>query len=47
MQAAGREPVYGENLGRTGETPAAPDGRAPYFSTVITPVRREGRGSRL
>ena len=44
---AGREPVYGEDLGRTGETLAAPDGRAPYFSTVIAPARREGRGSRL
>jgi precorrin-2/cobalt-factor-2 C20-methyltransferase len=47
VQAAGREPVYGENLGRTGETLTAPDGRAPYFSTVIAPARREGRGSRL
>ena len=44
---AGREPVYGEDLGRTGETLVAPDGRAPYFSTVIAPARREGRGSRL
>jgi len=47
VQTAGREPVYGENLGRTGETLTAPDGRAPYFSTVIAPARREGRGSRL
>jgi precorrin-2/cobalt-factor-2 C20-methyltransferase len=47
VQAAGREPVYGENLGRAGETLTAPDGRAPYFSTVIAPARREGRGSRL
>jgi precorrin-2/cobalt-factor-2 C20-methyltransferase len=47
VQAAGREPVYGENLGRTGETLTAPDGRAPYFSTVIAPAQREGRGSRL
>jgi precorrin-2/cobalt-factor-2 C20-methyltransferase len=47
VREAGREPVYGENLGRTGETLTAPDGRAPYFSTVITPARREGRGSRL
>jgi precorrin-2/cobalt-factor-2 C20-methyltransferase len=47
VQEAGREPVYGENLGRTGQTLTAPDGRAPYFSTVIAPARREGRGSRL
>ena len=47
VRAAGREPVYGENLGRAGETLTAPDGRAPYFSTVIAPARREGRGSRL
>ena len=47
VREAGREPVYGENLGRTGETLTAPDGRAPYFSTVIAPARREGRGSRL
>ena len=47
VREAGREPVYGENLGRTGETLTAPDGRAPYFSTVIAPAKREGRGSRL
>ena len=47
VREAGREPVYGENLGRIGETLTAPDGRAPYFSTVIAPARREGRGSRL
>jgi len=44
---AGREPVYGENLGRAGETLTAPDGSAPYFSTVIAPPARTGRGSRL
>ncbi len=44
---AGREPVYGEELGRAGQTLTAPDGRAPYFSTVIAPAKREGRGSRL
>ena len=44
---AGRVPVYGENLGRTGETLVAPDGSAPYFSTVIAPSARSGRGSRL
>ena len=47
VREAGREPVYGENLGRTGETLTAPDGRAPYFSTVIAPAKRAGRGSRL
>ena len=47
VREAGREPVYGQDLGRTGETLVAPDGRAPYFSTVIAPARREGRGSRL
>jgi precorrin-2/cobalt-factor-2 C20-methyltransferase len=44
---AGREPVYGEELGRPNQTLTAPDGRAPYFSTVIAPPRREGRGGRL
>jgi precorrin-2/cobalt-factor-2 C20-methyltransferase len=44
---AGREPVYGEELGRANQTLTAPDGRAPYFSTVIAPAKREGRGSRL
>ena len=47
VREAGREPVYGQDLGRSGETLVAPDGRAPYFSTVIAPARREGRGSRL
>src|SRR3954452_19633407 len=32
---AGRVPVYGEELGRPGETLVAPEGSAPYFSTVI------------
>jgi precorrin-2/cobalt-factor-2 C20-methyltransferase len=44
---AGGTPVYGEELGRRGETLAAPDGAAPYFSTVIVPAARGGRGSRL
>jgi len=47
VRDAGREPVYGEELGRPGQTLVAPDGRAPYFSTVIAPARRAGRGSRL
>jgi precorrin-2/cobalt-factor-2 C20-methyltransferase len=32
---AGRRAVYGEELGRPGETLVAPEGAAPYFSTVI------------
>ena len=32
---AGRQAVYGEELGRPGQTLVAPDGSAPYFSTVI------------
>jgi precorrin-2/cobalt-factor-2 C20-methyltransferase len=47
VREAGREPVYGEELGRAKQTLVAPDGRAPYFSTVIAPPRREGRGGRL
>ena len=47
VRDAGREPVYGEELGRPGQTLVAPEGRAPYFSTVIAPARRAGRGSRL
>lgn len=47
VREAGREPVYGEELGRPGQTLTAPDGRAPYFSTVIAPAKRSGRGSRL
>jgi precorrin-2/cobalt-factor-2 C20-methyltransferase len=31
----GRRAVYGEELGRPGQTLVAPDGAAPYFSTVI------------
>lgn len=47
VREAEREAVYGEELGRPGQTFVAPDGRAPYFSTVIAPARRSGRGSRL
>jgi precorrin-2/cobalt-factor-2 C20-methyltransferase len=32
---AGRRAVYGEELGRPGQTFVIPDGAAPYFSTVI------------
>ena len=32
---AGRHATYGEELGRPNETLIAPDGTAPYFSTVI------------
>jgi precorrin-2/cobalt-factor-2 C20-methyltransferase len=32
---AGRTATYGQELGRPGETFVAPDGSAPYFSTVI------------
>jgi precorrin-2/cobalt-factor-2 C20-methyltransferase len=35
VEEAGRRAVYGEELGRPGETLVAPDGAAPYFSTVI------------
>jgi precorrin-2/cobalt-factor-2 C20-methyltransferase len=31
----GRTATYGEELGRAGQTLVAPDGSAPYFSTVI------------
>jgi precorrin-2/cobalt-factor-2 C20-methyltransferase len=44
---AGRRAVYGEELGRPGQTFVAPEGSAPYFSTVISPAAREGRGQRL
>ena len=47
VDEAGAEAVYGEELGRPGETLVAPEGAAPYFSTVIAPARRDGRGSRL
>jgi precorrin-2/cobalt-factor-2 C20-methyltransferase len=32
---ANRQAVYGEELGRANQTLTAPDGTAPYFSTVI------------
>ena len=32
---AGKRPTYGEELGRANQTLTAPDGSAPYFSTVI------------
>jgi precorrin-2/cobalt-factor-2 C20-methyltransferase len=35
VDEAGRSSVYGEELGRPGQTLVAPDGAAPYFSTVI------------
>jgi precorrin-2/cobalt-factor-2 C20-methyltransferase len=35
VEDAGRHAVYGEELGRPGQTLVAPDGPAPYFSTVI------------
>ena len=35
VEDAGRQAVYGEELGRPGETLTPPDGAAPYFSTVI------------
>ena len=44
---AGGRAVYGEELGRPGETLTPPDGAAPYMSTVIVPAARGGRGSRL
>jgi precorrin-2/cobalt-factor-2 C20-methyltransferase len=44
---AGGTPVYGEELGRPRETLVAPDGPAPYFSTLIVPAHRGERGSRL
>jgi len=47
VREADREPVFGQDLGRPGETLVAPDGRAPYFSTVIAPAKRAGRGSHL
>ena len=47
VHEAGRESVYGEELGREGESFVAPSGSAPYFSTVIAPAVRSGRGSRL
>jgi precorrin-2/cobalt-factor-2 C20-methyltransferase len=47
LRAVGEDAVYGEELGRPGQTLTAPDGAAPYFSTVIRPARRGARGSRL
>jgi precorrin-2 methylase len=47
VDEAGGTPVYGEELGRPRETLVAPDGAAPYFSTVIVPADRGRRGSRL
>jgi precorrin-2/cobalt-factor-2 C20-methyltransferase len=47
LRAVGENAVYGEELGRPGETLTPPPGAAPYFSTVIRPAAREGRGSRL
>jgi precorrin-2/cobalt-factor-2 C20-methyltransferase len=35
VDEAGRAAVYGEELGRPGQTFVAPEGAAPYFSTVI------------
>lgn len=42
-----RHAIYGEDLGRPSQTLTAPDGAAPYFSTLIVPAARDGRGSRL
>jgi precorrin-2/cobalt-factor-2 C20-methyltransferase len=47
MDAVGEGAVYGEELGRPGQTLTPPDGAAPYFSTVIRPAQRGKRGSRL
>jgi hypothetical protein len=47
LRAVGDDAVYGEELGRPGETLTPPSGAAPYFSTVIRPAVRDGRGSRL
>ncbi len=47
LEAAGERAVYGEELGRAGQTLVAPDGAGPYMSTVIVPARREGRGGRI
>jgi precorrin-2/cobalt-factor-2 C20-methyltransferase len=47
LSAVGERAVYGEELGRPGETLTPPPGAAPYFSTVIRPAARAGRGSRL
>jgi precorrin-2/cobalt-factor-2 C20-methyltransferase len=47
LEAAGERAVYGEELGRAGQTLHAPDGPGPYMSTVIVPARRAGRGTRI
>ena len=47
LDAVGETAVYGEELGRPGQTFTPPEGAAPYFSTVIRPAQRHGRGSRL
>jgi precorrin-2/cobalt-factor-2 C20-methyltransferase len=47
VEDAGARAVYGAELGRDGETLVAPDGSAPYMSTVIVPAARTGRGSRI
>jgi precorrin-2/cobalt-factor-2 C20-methyltransferase len=47
LEAVGEDAVYGEELGRPGQTFTPPDGAAPYFSTVIRPARRTGRGRKL
>jgi precorrin-2/cobalt-factor-2 C20-methyltransferase len=47
LEAVGENAVYGEELGRPGETLTPPAGSAPYFSTVIRPAARHGRGNRL
>ena len=47
LDAVGESAVYGEELGRPGQTLTPPEGAAPYFSTVIRPAARRGRGSRL
>jgi len=39
---AGRQATYGEELGRPGQTLVAPDGSAPYFSTVIANLKGPG-----
>jgi precorrin-2/cobalt-factor-2 C20-methyltransferase len=47
LAAAGERAVYGEELGRPGQTLTAPDGPGPYMSTVIVPAARAGRGTRI
>ena len=45
--ASGPAPSTARSSAAPGQTLTAPDGAAPYFSTVIRPARRQGRGSRL